>query len=147
MGYQTAFTVKIRNVDPAQADTIRELFEDVTGYPFISDGFLDCVELALFAKWYDWENNIKAISKDSPAWDIYITGEGEEGGDLWHARARAGNLVVKPAEVVYPEITDDEVPAITPEQERKEVESAIRADVAKRFGKDVAESIVIGFVK
>lgn len=58
------------------------------------------------AKWYDWETNMKKISKEFPHITIDVTGVGEEQGDMWKARFRNGEFERVVAEFKMPDFTE-----------------------------------------
>lgn len=50
-------------------------------------------------KWYDWKENMQAMSKVFPDVLFKLHGEGEETGDIWDAYFLAGKVQVHKAEI------------------------------------------------
>ena len=97
MGYYTAFEVTIEKIDPKTftptwpkdqhkmpdnseipeelADRMHEICEDLE-FDRI-DAFTG------FAKWYDWEEELKELSKDYPEFMFTVEGSGEDAPDFW----------------------------------------------------------------
>ncbi|QAY08764.1 hypothetical protein SEA_GENIE2_106 [Streptomyces phage Genie2] len=52
-------------------------------------------------KWYDWESDMAALSRDWPNVLFAISGEGEEPGDLWKAWVRNGKVIKVQGRITY----------------------------------------------
>lgn len=83
MGYYTRYDISNNSED------VREALVIQSGY--------GCLESDSI-KWYDWANDIKAVSLRYPGTEVHVSGEGEESGDIWKAFAKDG--LVYRAEVV-----------------------------------------------
>jgi hypothetical protein len=75
-------------------------------------------------KWYQWEEDMKALSKQFPALLFTLDGEGEESGDIWRAYFRNGKSHVVRAKIVIPEVDVDEVVPPPPDLELKRQQKA-----------------------
>lgn len=95
MGYYTDFNFE--NNKPEVIDAIHE----TTGYcESGSEGFYSD------AKWYDWQNHLKIVSKKFPEELIRIEGEGEESGDIWKAYFKNGKMQYTEAKLVFEEFDE-----------------------------------------
>lgn len=56
----------------------------------------------LNAKWYDWKDDLLAMSRVYPEITIDVDGVGEDRQDMWRARFRDGEHEVVRAEVRFP---------------------------------------------
>lgn len=54
-------------------------------------------------KWYQWEEDLTALSKTYPGLLFVLEGRGEESYDIWKAWARNGKLVRVNARIVFDE--------------------------------------------
>ena len=80
MGYYTGFGLHIvgKDEDVKRAeDEIRNI--DCQCKELVEEG---CV----YAKWYDWEYDMKTVAKNNPDVLIILSGDGEESSDFWEAR-------------------------------------------------------------
>ena len=64
--------------------------------PKINDGLLEEAR-----KWYEWEQDLAAISRALPDATLTLRGEGEEQGDVWEATARNGEVKIRRARIVF----------------------------------------------
>lgn len=51
------------------------------------------------SKWYDWQDNMRALSKQFPFVTFHLHGEGEENGDIWDAHFRNGKMQLCKAQI------------------------------------------------
>lgn len=87
MGYYTEFTI-------IASDEVIEYMEEV------DDGFAHGERLeaagghpCINAKWYGWEDDMKAVSAHFPDEVIEVRGVGEEGDDVWLVKLKAGEII------------------------------------------------------
>ena len=59
------------------------------------------------SKWYDWDKNMKKISGSFPNVVFHLQGEGEEGGDLWHAYFCNGQIQKCKAVITFEEFDEN----------------------------------------
>jgi hypothetical protein len=93
MGYCTKFKLKIKNTSPETEEIIWTTIGtmDEANYALGGD---DC-------KWYDYEEDMKALSKEFPDALFELSGEGEESGDIWNAYFKNGKWQRCPAKIVF----------------------------------------------
>lgn len=88
------------------------------------------------AKWYDWEDDVKAISQEYPHLLFSLEGEGEESGDIWKAWARNGKVVKVQAKIVFEEPDlNAELPAPSLEEALARRKAARRAEIDAQIAK------------
>ena len=115
MGYCTDFKLTI--IEPITGDEvcpesevygeIKKAFLEIFGEEDTRDHtyFDELVEYDCNWKWYDWEEDMKALAKLFP--DIYFTleGEGEDREDWWIAEFFGNRSCVRRAEILQPDRT------------------------------------------
>lgn len=100
MGYLTQYTLKVW--DPLTLEEIEDQasiignFTQAVGYAIDSNG--DCNDSV---KWYDWETDTREFSKNNPNYIFFLTGIGEETGDLWQAYFFDGKVQKVEARIEY----------------------------------------------
>jgi len=107
MGYYTYYTVETDSgVDlEAYIERVKEI-EGELSEP------LDTLRWVLggdSCKWYGWKEDMIIISKNFPGVLFTITGEGEEGGDLWIAYVKEGKVQVCEAKITYDEYDESKL--------------------------------------
>jgi len=95
MGYYTNYTITADKVLP---DDFEEKFEEVTDYGF-EYGSFEC-------KWYDYEVDMKEISKSYPNILFTVEGEGEESGDSWKHYFKNGEDYRTEPEIIWPKFNE-----------------------------------------
>lgn len=90
MGYYTDFTLKVE--PESERDTVMAV--GTKRNEWFKDVFNDR------CKWYDWADEMRAISAALPDVVIHLHGEGEEGGDIWDATFVGGKMHHRKAKVV-----------------------------------------------
>lgn len=100
MGYLTQYTLKVW--DPLTLEEIEDQasiignFTQAVNYAIDSEGYtLDCV------KWYDWEADTREFSKNNPSYIFFLSGVGEETGDMWRAYFFNGKAQIVGARIEY----------------------------------------------
>lgn len=101
MGYYTKYDVKITGIDNAnQAVKIARDYDlvdyDVSDTGTVLNAFYE-------GKWYNWEKESVALTRNYPRILIEIHGEGEENDDIWKARVRNGECERVEAKIVFDE--------------------------------------------
>ncbi len=77
MGYYTNYSFS--HLEGPQED-FRHLLEDIDG---ILGGHDAVTGESVYAKWYDHEKDIRALSEKYPALTFGVFGDGEDSDDLW----------------------------------------------------------------
>lgn len=112
MGYMTDYEVE---AGPFETEEAAEFFEfkaqktigysiDVSISPSMNGRYFVTFELN-DAKWYNWGNDLEALSRAFPNITIDVEGDGEETGDQWKARFRNGSYEKVEAIVTFPDFT------------------------------------------
>jgi len=94
MGYYTKYELETSE----QFDEIQEAIVKESNY---SSPFEES------CKWYDHEEDIKAVSERFPNVLITLSGEGEEQPDLWKKYFKNGKMQRADAIVTYPEFDEN----------------------------------------
>jgi hypothetical protein len=99
MGYDTTYTI---TVEPAQYNAaVRQRIAEVSGY---GDDVTD-PDYGFTCKWYEHENDMRAVSAEFPFALITVMGAGEEQPDLWCMYCVNGVTEKVEAEITYPPMT------------------------------------------
>jgi hypothetical protein len=98
MGYYTDFTITAISPNSTRAEKARMELQEMSGYlGWDEEGTITDV------KWYDWEKNLKSISKAFPEVFFRLDGTGEETEDIWAAFAHMGKVEIVRAKIVIEE--------------------------------------------
>lgn len=109
MGYRTSFGLNWTNeswqperksanpVDVALASAIADYIEEHETMCYAFDENGDAAEPC---KWYECEEDIRAMSLKFPGVLFHLSGEGEDAGDVWDMFAKDGKLQRCQAEVI-----------------------------------------------
>lgn len=117
MGYCTYFELTIKktdNITPAtvdEANTIMDWLKENNVYVynmFASYGISDYMQSDDCYKWYEYEEDMIALSKQFPDFIFTLFGDGEDGDDFWYADFMDGKHKFRPVRFVYPDF--DETP-------------------------------------
>ena len=84
MGYYTQFSF---NYLEGSEEDFRSLLEDIDG---LLGGHDAATNESVYAKWYDHEKDMKALSEKYPDLTFSVEGDGEETMDLWQCFWHAG---------------------------------------------------------
>jgi hypothetical protein len=90
MGYYTRFELEIYSGDDCITD-YREVIEEQVDYDPFDDE----------TKWYDYEKDMKAVSKKHPKVVFKISGVGEEQPNLWEAYFKDGKMQMCKAKITF----------------------------------------------
>lgn len=85
MGYYTRYELNVRNIDLNDADyllqhakiRVSEIDDGYGTFGSLMDGNME------ECKWYDYDADMKKISREHPGVLFELTGDGEEQGDQW----------------------------------------------------------------
>ena len=110
MGYYANFEIEIQNIDKVEniGESVEELCPDL----------VDCIQdyggdaeyevksgfVAFNAKWYEREDEMKALSERYPELNIRVYGEGED-GVRWVEYYKGGKFEEKEVKIVFEETT------------------------------------------
>jgi hypothetical protein len=99
MGYYTNHNLTLHAATDEQRSKIVEMLraKDVIGW--VLDENLDNYQEA---KWYEDEDDMRAISKEFPDVLFELHGEGEDSGDIWDKYFKNGKMQYCPAEIIIP---------------------------------------------
>lgn len=83
MGYYTSFEINVfdKSMQPIddQLEEITDKLSDISNYTFS----LGSYAIYLHAKWYEWQDDMLALSSIYPNCIFQVIGQGEEIGDYW----------------------------------------------------------------
>lgn len=99
MGYYTRYN--FRKQETWSEETLAE-FAKWRGETDASFAVNDYGEAIGTCKWYEWESDLRWLSKRCPEQLFVLFGEGEDPDDLWVAYALGGLIYKADAEIVYP---------------------------------------------
>ena len=91
MGYQTNFEL---SVDADIHEAVEAAILEVSGYRF------ECGTL-YEAKWYDHDEDMRAVSRRFPDRLITMYGQGEDHDDLWYAYFKNGKMQHCQAKITF----------------------------------------------
>lgn len=94
MGYYTRYHLTIvrgeETYGPSLHEQVELELEEIAGWNHMFDEA---------CKWYEWEDNMKTLSRKFPQAVFQLNGEGEEQGDIWIAFFENGKKVFRKAEI------------------------------------------------
>lgn len=90
MGYNTQYSLKVT----PEIEEVRVAVQD-------DEDLAWAFERGEACKWYDHEHDMIAFSKRFPDVLFELSGEGEEGGDLWRKYFKNGKVQRCPAIITY----------------------------------------------
>lgn len=101
MGYYTRFELEIDR----DGDAVIEDLKETSDYgAFYKEGATTWRSEDSW-KWYDHEDELKAVSLRHPLSRISVTGYGEEQGDIWRKYFVAGQMQKHKLEITFPPCT------------------------------------------
>ena len=117
MGYETYFTMNVSNThrengklvidtEPIPSIVARDLEDAIdeldTLYGDVSGGFYSGETI----KWYEWDDDIRKLSREFPDILFEVSGDGEESDDFWMAYFLNGKMQFCPGTIVYDEFSE-----------------------------------------
>ena len=89
MGYYTVHRIRIINEYNIEEnlEELKEYIEKISGYSFDISGSVIYDD---GSKWYNYNDNMRAVSKFFPGYEIQVKGKGEE-GEVWEIIFKDGN--------------------------------------------------------
>ena len=103
MGYYTQYALTVMHTETEDPDTlynnIRQELSDAYGYVGLFGDYEG--EFGSDTKWYEHENNVRAISKKYRDTLIVLEGIGEASGDMWRKYFYNGKMQNAPALITY----------------------------------------------
>ncbi|NJO01150.1 MAG: hypothetical protein HC880_05130 [Bacteroidia bacterium] len=111
MGYNTYFVVTVTD-DNRNTESQGSLFNEEELNEI--DKALDLEErrgneFGGTSKWYDWEKDLRNLSKKYPNLFFEVEGMGEENGDLWKAWFKAGKAQIEQAVITYGKFNEEKM--------------------------------------
>jgi len=107
MGYYTRFDLDVQDSTEEQDKEItKEIYkifgieEDFNEESFYGEFFEEEM------KWYDYQKDMKKLSKKFPELLFELSGAGEEQGDLWYAWFKNGKMQYEKAQVMFGEFDE-----------------------------------------
>lgn len=85
MGYYTDFSLSHNNPEISDKDIADEI-NVITDYRMFDSS------LEATAKWYNWKNDMKRLSKLYPTTVFALCGNGEDDDDIWKAYFKNGKM-------------------------------------------------------
>lgn len=99
MGYCTQYTLSVHEGNKGISEILAEETEETFAglwYAINDEG--DCVD---GVKWYDHDDDVKALSKRNPGVVFMLYGGGEEAGDVWATYFKDGKSQYCPAQITF----------------------------------------------
>lgn len=108
MGYYTYFKMEMENLNDessvTEEEVVKTLIEESDWFDSRFDSGKDFDGLFNDSlKWYDWEEDMKAVSLSFPNVVFTLMGRGEEYDDLWKGFFYKGRSFYSPAKIIYDE--------------------------------------------
>ena len=100
MGYYTRFEVTHTSDSYDQNVLIDHYFEKITGYSINSLSEI---------KWYDYDTDMRKLSKQFPHIVFTVEGDGEETGDHWKAYYKNGKGVIHRPKIQFPDYKEEDL--------------------------------------
>ncbi len=107
MGYYTDFKVSIDTDNEDVGEAFHAKLQEQSGYYFEENNF-NSFQLDS-AKWYESTQDLTLMSILFPNIMITVYGEGEESGDIWHARVLNGVYRQAKVKLILPDIDMSDV--------------------------------------
>jgi hypothetical protein len=106
VGYETDFSITMDK----EVDIVQLVIDlgDISGY----DGWFDPYDdghIGIGAKWYEYKDNMKEISKQYKDVLFTVDGCGEESGDIWKAYFKNGKCKRSEPTIIFSEFNEDEL--------------------------------------
>lgn len=101
MGYYTRFELDLPN-SPELLYEVIDAIEEISGYNGHLEGDND-------VKWYDYDKDMRRVSKMYPSILMVLSGTGEEHGDQWKAYYVDGKCHKCSAVVTFPEFDPNQL--------------------------------------
>lgn len=102
MGYYTDFEITIDAIDDVKRtevdDYVNSLGED-NGFSWMTNYATG--QWSGNLKWYDWREDVAAVSAKFPDITIWVEGHGEDNEDVWKAYFKDGKGMFAKAELVF----------------------------------------------
>lgn len=113
MGYNTYYTMKIDRLKDGDITNIFTKAYDLgisDNWPFyLHDQDKEIFDTYDECKWYSFEEDMIALSKEFPNLIFHLHGEGENAGDLWEEHFMNGKVQYCPAEITIPPFNINEL--------------------------------------
>ena len=113
MGYYTNFTLALDPSTTVSKEILEQIDQVITDWDVLEYTCTDCWYGS--AKWYEYQEDMCALSKQFPNVIFCLSGEGEDAEDLWCAYFLGGKMQFCPAEITYESFDPEklkEIPSI-----------------------------------
>ena len=121
MGYYTKHRIRIINEYNTEENLIKlkELIEKISGYTFHISG--EVITDYDGYKWYECENNMEAVSRFLPEFEIQVRGKGEE-GEIWEKVFQDGSYYSETPYIFSEDESDSDCGAYSDSEEEIYIE-------------------------
>jgi hypothetical protein len=104
MGYRTYFTLEILEGDEQTGiELARKECQE------LADAVDENGAATAECKWYEYEKDMKEMSKKMPDYLFKLSGEGEESCDIWHAYFKSGKMQHCPVVMKFDEYNPEKL--------------------------------------
>ena len=99
MGYYTSYVLTVHDATPEESEEIKELVCDVDRPWFMERWDKDIY--TSYDTWYDYDEDMLALSKQYPTVLFELYGDGEETDDIWYTYYKNGLIQRCPAKITF----------------------------------------------
>ena len=99
MGYYTSFVLTVRDATPEESAEIEKLVSNEDGMCFMERWGEDIY--TAYTTWYDYDEDMLALSKQYPTVLFELYGDGEETEDIWYNYYKNGMKQRCPAKITF----------------------------------------------
>lgn len=109
MGYYTRFSLEVDNIENNKDYDLGVLHAGGSDEDFVCEqtGYTWAFEDT--TKWYDYDKDMKLVSKNYPGVLFTLSGEGEESGDIWKSYYWNGKSQFTRATLVFEEFNPEKL--------------------------------------
>lgn len=107
MGYYTRYNLTVLNEDRDCTQELRQIWEEKIEKEALPSVFAEAFERVFSEgsqKWYEYEEDMLAISRAFPDYIFQLDGKGEESGDIWRKYFYRGQMQGGKVQIIFPEL-------------------------------------------